>query len=179
MPAEILRLPTSTLFNLLPRVITRVRQGRRMRGLTTLGVDEERPRHHRPLLERLADPGTESAGRLGQLRQSLACIVAITHHCPQVTLVIHRFHLVKALNQAVDEVRKEQRRTLDTQGRKATNALRWLLSAQHALQTSDQGHAETAMTQSYSRRSLFGKPGWYSVTGVTAFFPCTLITDLA
>ena len=37
-------------------------------------------------------------------------IGAITHHCPNVTLVIDRFHLVKALNQAVDEVRKEQTR---------------------------------------------------------------------
>ena len=35
-------------------------------------------------------------------------IGAITHHCPNVTLVIDRFHLVKALNQAVDEVRKER-----------------------------------------------------------------------
>ena len=38
--AEILRLPTSTLSNLLHRVITRVRDGHTIRGLTTLGVDE-------------------------------------------------------------------------------------------------------------------------------------------
>ena len=38
--AEILRLPTSTLSNLLHRVITRVRHGHTIRGLTTLGVDE-------------------------------------------------------------------------------------------------------------------------------------------
>ena len=38
--AEILRLPTSTLSNLLHRVITRVRRGHTIRGLTTLGVDE-------------------------------------------------------------------------------------------------------------------------------------------
>ena len=59
---------------------------------------------------------------------SPAYIGAITHHCPNVTLVIDRFHLVKALNQAVDEVRKEQWRALDTQGRKAIKGLRWLLS---------------------------------------------------
>ena len=59
---------------------------------------------------------------------SPAYIGAITHHCPHVTLVIDRFHLVKALNQAVDEVRKEQWRALDTQGRKAIKGLRWLLS---------------------------------------------------
>ena len=38
--AEILRLPTSTLSNLLHRVITRVRRRHTIRGLTTLGVDE-------------------------------------------------------------------------------------------------------------------------------------------
>ena len=59
---------------------------------------------------------------------SPAYIGAIMHHCPNVTLVIDRFHLVKALNQAVDEVRKEQWRALDTQGRKAIKGLRWLLS---------------------------------------------------
>ena len=59
---------------------------------------------------------------------SPAYIGAITHHCPNVTLVIDRFHLVKALNQAVDEVRKEQWRALDTPGRKAIKGLRWLLS---------------------------------------------------
>ena len=62
---------------------------------------------------------------------SPAYIGAITHHCPNVTLVIDRFHLVKALNQVVDEVRKEQWRALDTQGRKAIKGLRWLLS-QHS-----------------------------------------------
>ena len=59
---------------------------------------------------------------------SIAYIGATTLHCPHVTLVIDRFHLVKALNQAVDEVRKEQWRALDTQGRKAIKGLRWLLS---------------------------------------------------
>ena len=59
---------------------------------------------------------------------SPAYIGAITHHCPHVTLVIDRFHLVNALNQAVDEVRKEQWRALDTKGRKAIKGLRWLLS---------------------------------------------------
>ena len=39
---------------------------------------------------------------------SRAYTEAIKHHCPNVTLVIDRFHVVKALNQAVDEVRKEE-----------------------------------------------------------------------
>ncbi len=52
---------------------------------------------------------------------------AIQHHCPNATLVIDRFHVVKALNQAVDEVRKEEWRALDARGRKATKGLRGLL----------------------------------------------------
>ena len=90
--AEILRLPTSTLSNLLHRVITRVRRGHTIRGLTTLGVDEisyckgrkfatlvydlDRARvvwvgpgkgrgHHRSLLQRLAEPRARKRGSPG------------------------------------------------------------------------------------------------------------------
>ena len=59
---------------------------------------------------------------------SQAYIGAIKHHCPNASLVIDRFHLVKALNEAVDEVRKEEWRALDTEGRKAIKGLRWLLA---------------------------------------------------
>ena len=39
---------------------------------------------------------------------SQAYIGAIEDYCPNVTLVLDRFHIAKALNEAVDEVRKEQ-----------------------------------------------------------------------
>ena len=38
--AEILKMPSSTLSDLLHRIINRVRDGHRIRGLVTLGVDE-------------------------------------------------------------------------------------------------------------------------------------------
>ena len=38
--AEILKMPASTLSDLLHRIITRVRYGHNIRGLVTLGVDE-------------------------------------------------------------------------------------------------------------------------------------------
>ena len=153
--AEILLLPTSTLSNLLHRVITRVRHGHTIRGLIPLGVDEIsscKGRKFAPLVYDLdrarvlwVGPGKGrdtidrffndclSTGQKARVAwascdMSPAYIGAITHHCPNVTLVIDRFHLVKALNQAVDEVRKEQWRALDTQGRKAIKGLRWLLS---------------------------------------------------
>jgi len=41
--------------------------------------------------------------------------------------VLDRFHVVKALNDAVDEVRKEQWREADAPTRKALKGLRWPL----------------------------------------------------
>ncbi|HIN73023.1 MAG TPA: hypothetical protein EYM98_10670 [Dehalococcoidia bacterium] len=49
------------------------------------------------------------------------------HHCKNATLVLDRFHIVKALNNAVDDVRKEQWREASKEGRKALKGLRWLL----------------------------------------------------
>ena len=141
--AEILRLPTSTLSNLLHRVITRVRDGHTIRGLTTLGVDEisyckgrkfatlvydlDRarvlwvgPGKGRDTIDRFfhecLSRGQKARVAWASCDMSPAYIGAITHHCPNVTLVIDRFHLIKALNQAVDEVRKEQWRALEHAG---------------------------------------------------------------
>src|SRR4030042_1518419 len=44
-----------------------------------------------------------------------------------VALVLDRFHIVKALNNAVDEVRKEQWREASEHERKTLKGLRWLL----------------------------------------------------
>jgi len=52
---------------------------------------------------------------------------AVREHCPNAVLVLDRFHVVKALNDAVDEVRKEQWRSADATERKALKGLRWLL----------------------------------------------------
>jgi transposase len=59
---------------------------------------------------------------------SRAYTEAIQHHCPNATLVIDRFHVVKALNEAVDAVRKEQWRSLEGDKKKAIKGLRWLLA---------------------------------------------------
>lgn len=152
--AEILKMPSSTLSNLLHRIITRVRHGHKIRGLVTLGVDEisfckghkyatlvydlDRARvlwvglgKGRETIDRFFNEAL-SKGQKARILwascdMSRAYTEAIKHHCPNATLVIDRFHVVKALNQAVDEVRKEQWRALDTEGRKAIKGLRWLL----------------------------------------------------
>ena len=152
--AEILGMAPSTLSDLLHRIIHRVRDGHKIRGVTTLGVDEISFCKGRKFATLVYDldrarvlwvgqgKGRESIDRFfneclseGQKARILwascdmsrAYTEAIKHHCPNATLVIDRFHLVKALNEAVDEVRKEQWRALDTEGRRAIKGLRWLL----------------------------------------------------
>ena len=169
--AEILRLPTSTLSNLLHRVITRVRHGHTIRGLTTLGVDEisyckgrtvrhprlrpgpgacrvgrsgQGPRHHRSLLQRLAEPGVDrkAPGRMLPVGDMSPAYIAATpsqHHvAPRVTLIIDRFHLVKALRpgrRTRSHDRRSQRAARARRGGRPSRRLRWLLS--RALPTSD------------------------------------------
>jgi len=152
--AEILGMAPSTLSDLLHRIIHRVRDDHKIRGVTTLGVDEISFCKGRKFATLVYDldrarvlwvgqgKGRESIDRFfneclseGQKARILwascdmsrAYTEAIKHHCPNATLVIDRFHVVKALNEAVDEVRKEQWRALDTKGRKAIKGLRWLL----------------------------------------------------
>ena len=153
--AGILKMPTSTLSNLLHRIITRVRNGHKIRGLVTLGADEisfckgrkfativyDLDRAHvvwvglgkgRETIDRFFNEclstGQKARIQWASCDMSQAYIGAIKYHCPNATLVIDRFHVVKALNAALDEVRKEQWRALDTQGRKAIKGLRWLLA---------------------------------------------------
>ena len=176
--AEILLLPTSTLSNLLHRIITRVRHGHTIRGVTTLGVDEisfckgrkfatlvydlDRarvlwvgPGKGRDTIDRFFNEclstGQKARITWASCDMSPAYTGAITHHCPNVRLVIDRFHLVKALNQAVDEVRKEQWRALDTQGRKAIKGLRWLLSMHSRHRTKGQSRFLNSLRNSNRR----------------------------
>lgn len=152
--AELLRVPTSTLSDLLHRSIQRLREGHRIRGLRTIGIDEisyHKGHKYATLvydLERSCvvwigqGKGREAVdGFFGealsdyqkaQIRaaccdMSQAYIAAIEAHCPNATLVLDRFHIVKALNAAVDEVRKQQWREASQADRKPLKGLRWLL----------------------------------------------------
>ncbi len=153
--SEILGMPSSTLSELLHRIITKTRDGHKIRGLVTLGADEisfckgrkfvtiiydlDRSKvlwvgqgKGRQTIDRFFDNELsdyqKSRIRWASCDMSLAYTEAIKHHCPNATLVIDRFHVVKALNEAVDAVRKEQWRELDPEGRKSIKGLRWLLA---------------------------------------------------
>jgi transposase len=152
--AQLLKVSQSTLSDQLHRVIQRLRAGHRIRGLKTLGVDEIsycKGHKYATLVYDLdrsvvvwvgEGKGRETIDKFFnsmlsdyQKRQitaascdmSEAYIGAIKRHCPNATLVLDRFHIVKALNAAVDEVRKEQWREANIDDRKALKGLRWLL----------------------------------------------------
>ena len=152
--AELLKIATSTLSDMLHRTIGRIREGHRIRGLTHIGVDEIsycKGRKYATIVYDLKrscvlwvgmGKGRETIDRFFaeelsafQRKQIVAAccdmgqtyIGAIEHWCPNATLVLDRFHIVKALNSAVDEVRKEQWRIADKDGRATLKGLRWLL----------------------------------------------------
>lgn len=152
--AGLLQVASSTLSDQLHRSIARRRQGHRIRGLRTLGIDEVsycKGHRYATLVYDLDRSVVVWIGR-GRGRATIdaffdsalsdyqksqvqaACcdmseayIGAIRSHCPQAQLVLDRFHIVKALNAAVDEVRKEQWRQSNLVERKALKGLRWLL----------------------------------------------------
>lgn len=152
--AEILGMATSTISDVLHRVISRTRAGHKIRGLVTLGVDEIsycKGKKYATIVYDLdrscvvwvgkgkgrATIDEFFAGSLSEYQRkqitwascdmSRAYTEAIKHHCPSATLVIDRFHVVKALNEAVDAVRKEEWRALEGDEKKAIKGLRWLL----------------------------------------------------
>lgn len=176
--AGILKMSTSTLSDILHRVITRVRKGHKIRGLVTLGVDEISYCKGRKFATIVYDldrsvvvwvglgKGRDTIDRffnteLSQHQRlnitwassdmSRAYTEAIKHHCPNAKLVIDRFHLVKALNEAVDEVRKEEWRDLDVEGRKAVRGLRWLLGMGPSTRTKSQTRFLNALAKSNRR----------------------------
>jgi transposase len=152
--AQLLRLPSSTLSDLLHSSITRLRDGHRIWGLKTIGIDEisyAKGHKYATLVYDLdrscvvwVGPGkgretidvffTKVLSAHQRTRIKSACcdmseayMNAIKAHCPDATLVLDRFHIVKALNTAVDDVRKEQWRLAGGDERKALKGLRWLL----------------------------------------------------
>lgn len=152
--ATLLHVPPSTLSDLLHRCITATRDGHKIRGLKTIGIDEisyAKGHKYATLVYDLdrscvvwVGPGKgreaidvffnevlseyqKAKIQWASCDMSAAYVGAITDHCINATLVLDRFHVVKALNAAVDEVRKEQWRVASKEDRKALKGLRWLL----------------------------------------------------
>lgn len=162
---QLLKMPKSTLSNLLHRIIKRIRSGHRIRGLTVLGVDEiSYCRGHKYAtiaydLDRSkviwvgAGKGSETLERFikthlseYQRRQiKYACCdmaqayISVIKRClKNTTLIIDRFHVVKALNEAMDEVRKEEWRKVEKSKKPFFKGLRWILFFSSARRTKGQ-----------------------------------------
>jgi transposase len=152
--ARLLKIPKSTLSDLLHRTINRIRDGHKIRGLKAVGIDEISygKRHKyativydlerscvvwvgqgkgRETIDQFFDEALsdyqKNKIKLASCDMSQAYIGAIEAHCPNAKLVLDRFHIAKALNEAVDDVRKEQWRNASVDDRKALKGLRWLL----------------------------------------------------
>lgn len=152
--AQLLHIAKSTLSDLLHRTIERLREGHRIRGLRSVGVDEisyckgrkfativyDLERHcvvwvgkgkGRETIDSFFRRALSSKQRStitsASCDMSQAYICAIKHHCPNAVLVLDHFHITKALLGAVDEVRKEEWRKADKSMKATFKGLRWLL----------------------------------------------------
>jgi transposase len=152
--AEVLHTPQSTVSDILHRTIHRLRDGHRIDQIKTLGIDEISYRKGKKYATIVYDidrqcvvwagkgKGRETADQFfGQVLtekhragirfaasdMSKAYLGAIKQWCPAAVLVIDRFHVAKALNEAVDEVRKVEWREAKGDERKALKGIRWLL----------------------------------------------------
>lgn len=152
--ADLLCLASSTLSDLLHRIIGRLRDGRRIRNLKAIGIDEVSFKKGHKYVTVVYDLERSCVVWVGEgkRRETIdrffneelsdyqkkkiqwACcdmsetfIGAILDHCPNAKLVLDRFHVVKALGEAMDEVRKEEWRKVTGADKKALKGLRWLL----------------------------------------------------
>lgn len=152
--AQLLKISTSTLSDLLHRIINRTRKGHKIKNLKLIGIDEIsycKGHKYATIVYDLERSCVIWVGK-GKARDTIdsffknhlskyqrkrivsgCCdmsetfIGAIEKWCPNATLVLDRFHIVKALNEAVDEVRKEEWRKADKSGKKGLKGLRWLI----------------------------------------------------
>jgi transposase len=176
--ARLLNIPTSTLSDLLHQSISRLREGHRIRALKTIGIDEIsycKGHKYATIVYDLdksrviwvgKGKGRETIdlffnGKLSDYQKkqikwascdmSEAYMGAIKHHAPNARLVLDRFHIVKAINGAVDEVRKEQWRQANDQDRKVLKGMRWLLFKSSSKRSKDDCSALKALQKGNRR----------------------------
>jgi len=152
--ARLLGIAKSSFSDLLHRIINRSRSNHKVRGLRVIGVDEIsylKGKKYATVVYDLERSVVVWIGK-GKAKKTLqefldnklsehqrnqikaACcdmargyVNALTEKLPNARLTIDKFHVVKALNEAVDEVRKQAWRNLDKDQRKSIKGLRWLL----------------------------------------------------
>lgn len=177
--ADMLNVSPSTLSDILHRTIGRIRNGHRIRRLTIMGLDEisyQRGRRFATVVYDLArgcvvwvgdGKGRETIDRFFQTQltpaqrarisfascdMSETYIGAVKQWCPNAQLVLDRFHVVKSLSNAVDEVRKEQWRAIKgSVAADAVKGLRWLLYRHSSNRSTGQTRVLNALKSSNYR----------------------------
>ena len=96
-------------------------------------------------------PAQRQRVRWASCDMSRAYTESIKDNCPNATLVIDRFHVVKALNGALDEMRKEVWRKLGADQRKAIKGMRWLLGMHSRNRTKAQTRLLNELRKSNNR----------------------------
>lgn len=154
MAAELLRISTSTLSDQLHSIIERTRKSHKIKGLRKIGIDEISYAKGRRFATIVYDLGTSKVLWIGKGKgrktideffekvlsdyqknkiTHASCDLGATYigalktFCPNAQLVLDRFHIVKLLNDTVDELRKDEWRKLSPDMRKAVRGLRWIL----------------------------------------------------
>ncbi len=156
---ELMRISWLTVGRIIERVVVdeRAKRGDPLRGLQRIGIDELSYRKGQRYITAVVD---HDSGRLvwaadGRDKQTVArffvelggercaqlelvssdmgewILKALPEHCPQATLCLDAFHIVKLASDALDEVRREvwneARRTGDTAGARWLKGARWAL----------------------------------------------------
>jgi transposase len=177
--AQLLGISKSTLSDILHRTIERLRHNHHIRALKTIGVDEvayHKGKRYATVVYDL-DRGVvvwigKGKGRetiddffqnhlsdfqRGNIRfascdMSQTYIGAIKQWCPNAQLVLDRFHIVKALNDALDDVRMQEWNALKGSAKaKTVKGLRWLLYKHPSTRTKSQTRTLNELKKSNRR----------------------------
>lgn len=178
--AEYFRISWSTVRNLLHRVVERRWPGERaLDGLEVIGIDEISYRRHHKYLTVVVDHlsgrvvwagkdrkvktllrffrqlGPERAARLQAISADMwePYLIALRRKAPQARIIFDRFHIVRHLNEAVDQVRRQMVDQLEGEARKDVKNTKFpLLRARHRRSRSDRRALEE---QARSNRPLY------------------------
>jgi transposase len=202
--AELLKIPKSTISDLIHSIVTRERADHKVRDLTLMGVDEiSYCKGHKYAtiiydLKRAKVVWVGAGKGSGTLESFLktklseyqrtkiqyACcdmsrayISTIEKWLKKTTLVVDRFHIVKALNEAMDEVRKEEWRRVSKSKRLALKGIRWILFRHSSTRTKGQTrvinklrHANNRIYRAWLLKDEFEHFWEYAYTGSAESF---------
>jgi transposase len=152
--SDMMRIAWATVGTIIERVVARRQRGDHLDGLTHIGVDELSYRRHHEYITVVVDHGRgrvvwaapgknadtlkaffdelgpERCAKLEAVTidMSGAYIKAVTECSPQAQIVFDRFHVQRLVQDAVDEVRRDEvRAAVSAEERKELKGTRWSL----------------------------------------------------